>query len=255
MQWQTLSGEQLFAALPDPAIIFSADGTVMAANQSAAELFERDMPFPALTVTELLAQPERKRLDPLTWMRKWADSPHAPELQYVYLTCRTASGVEKQLSVRVARVQLDAEVCYLVTMHDVSRWEARLREERDAHRIAARVLAISADAVLMVDEQTNVTYVNDSTNRLLGYAPGELLGQPLAKLIPERFRGQHDAFMAAFAREPVPSRLMGERSPIVALAKDGEEILVEASISRITSKGKPVFSAQLRDLRTRGGHA
>jgi PAS domain S-box-containing protein len=248
MGWSDLTGEALFAALPAPALIFAADGTVVAANQGAAELFERDLPFPALTVTELLAQPERTRLDPLTWMRKWADSPDAPELDYVYLTCRTARGREKQLSVRVARLDGEGagEANYLVTMHDVSSWEKRLHDEREAHRVAARVLAISADAVIIVDENFDVTYANNSAYRLLGYPNGALLHMPLAGLIPERFRGRHDAFMARFAKETNPARLMGERSPVVALTRDGREIPVEASIARLTIRGKPVFSAQLR---------
>ncbi len=255
MAWNDLSSQGLFDCLPDPAIIFSVDGQVVAANLCAAELFELDMPFPQLNVTELLAQPERKRLDPLAWMRRWADSPHAPELEYVYLTCRTASGLEKQLSVRVARLQPAGEtaddVFYLVTMHDVSRWEERLHSEREAHRIASRVLAISSDAVIIVDENHDITYTNASADKLLGYAAGDLLHKPLAQIIPPRFRGGHAEFMARFATESSPARLMGERGPVVALAQSGEEIPVEASIARVTVQGKPVFSAQLRDLRER----
>ena len=79
-------------------------------------------------------------------MRKWADSPDAPELDYVYLTCRTAQGREKQLSVRVARLDGEGagETNYLVTMHDVSSWEKRLHDEREAHRVAARRLSPGA---------------------------------------------------------------------------------------------------------------
>ena len=248
MAWTELTGEALFAALPTPALVFATDGTVVAANQGAADLFERELPFPAMTVTELLAQPERTRLNPLAWMQKWADAPDAPELDYVYLTCRTARGKEKQLSVRVARLGGEGgdDTAYLVTMHDVSLWEKRLHDEREAHRVAARVLAISADAVIIVDENFDITYANNSAYKLLKYANGSLLHTPLAGLIPERFRGRHDGFMAQFAKEVNPARLMGERSPIVALAKDGEEIPVEASIARMTIRGKPVFSAHLR---------
>jgi PAS domain S-box-containing protein len=248
MAWDELTGAALFAALPAPAIVFSAEGAVLAANQGAADLFERTLPFPALTVTELLAQPERTRLDPLTWMRRWADTPDAPELDYVYLTCRTARGKEKQLSVRVTRLDPDSagDTFYLVTMHDVSLWETRLHDEREAHRVAARVLAISADAVIIVDEDFNITYANNSAYKLLKYPTGSLLNTPLAGLIPQRYRGRHDGLIAHFAKEVNPARLMGERAPIVALTKDGQEVPVEASIARTTIRGKPVYSAHLR---------
>lgn len=252
LAWNELSGEALFGALPDPTIIFSADGQVVAANQRAAELFEREMPFPAISVTELLAQPERARLDPLAWMRKWADSPSAPELDYVYLTCCTASGEEKQLSVRVARLTLEqSDTFYLVTMHDVSHREARLRSERDAHRLASQILAISADAVVIVDDDACVTYANESAHKLLGYSAGKLKGESLDRLMPERYRPQHTQFMQEFASEVNPARLMGERAAIVALSRSGDEIPVEASISRISIQGKTVFIALLRDMRQR----
>ena len=38
MAWADLTGAALFAALPTPAIVFAADGTVVAANQGAADL-------------------------------------------------------------------------------------------------------------------------------------------------------------------------------------------------------------------------
>jgi len=252
MTWSNLSSEALFASLPDPAIVFSVAGQVVAANQCAAELFEQTMPFPQISVTELLAQPERSRLDPLTWMQKWADTPNAPELEYVYLICRTASGAEKQLSVRVARlVPSEVETYFLVTMHDVSRREERMRKERDAHRLANQVLAITADAVIMADEDANVTYANASADALLEYLPGTLKNQNLGELLPHRFRTSHIQHMREFAAEVSPARLMGERKPIVALSKNGEEIPVEASISRVTIQGKPIFVALLRDLRQR----
>lgn len=247
MTWANLSAAALFEALPTPAIVLSVDGTVVAANPGAAELFERDMPSAGLTVMELLAQPERTRLDPLAWMQKWADTPDAPELDYVYLSCRTASGKDKQLSVRVARLSSDGEAYFLVTMHDVSLWESRLHKEREAHRIAAGVLAISADAVIIVDEKFVVTYANRSAYKLFGYDNGTLIDLPLADLIPQRYRGEHDGFITLFAKEVTPARLMGERGPIVALTKDGREVAVEASIARMTIKGKQVYSAHLRE--------
>ena len=127
-----------------------------------------------------------------------------------------------------------------------SSWEKRLHDEREAHRLAARVLAISADAVIVVDERFDITYANDSAHELLKYPKGTLLHTPLAGLIPERFRGRHDGFMAQFAKEVRPARLMGERSPVVALTRDGKEVPVEASIARTSIRGRTVYSAQLR---------
>ena len=44
---------------------------------------------------------------------------------------------------------------------------------------------------------------------------------------------------------------MGERSEVVGLTRDGEEIPLEASITKVTLEGDVYFSAHLRDLRAR----
>lgn len=248
MNWEDLSAEALFLGLPEPAIILAADGRVLAGNTCAEELFEMPGSFAGLSVTDLLPQPERTRLNPLEWLARWADRPDAPELEYVYLTCRTHTGAEKQLSVRVSKLGASN---YLVTMHDVSRWEERLHAERDAHRLAARVLAISADAVVITDAARRVTYANASALALFGYSATELEGMALGELLPARFRSTHDAFMDRFAAETTPARMMGDRRRVLALTKAGEEIPVEASITRVAVRGEQMFSAHLRDLRTR----
>ncbi|NOX52667.1 MAG: PAS domain-containing protein [Gammaproteobacteria bacterium] len=252
LQWQSLSSHRLFDSLPEPAILVDVDGLIAAGNQCACELFETGEPFPVISVNELLTEPERERLQVLSWFKKWADSPAAPELDYVYLSVRTKSAAEKQLSARVSRVRIKQhtagtfETFYLVTMHDIGPWEQRLRREREAHRIAARVLALSADAVLVVDEQSMVTYANASADVLFCCSKGTLLARPLADLIPERYRSSHAKLMQQFSQETSPSRYMSDRAPIYALTTQGNEVLVEASITRINLQNRTLFSVHLR---------
>ncbi len=244
--WQSGSEGRLLAQLPTPVIVVTTQGRVVFGNESAAELFDTEMPFDEVSVLDLLTQHERTRLNPLAWMEKWANSPNAPELDYVYLTCQTSTGQEKQLSVRVARADLGGTPHYLVTMHDMSRWLERWHTERDSHRVAARILSITADGVLMTDEELVITYANSSAEHLFGYAQGELVGKPLAELIPSRFRGAHIEHVARFVKEPQPSRLMSQRTPVTGLTKDGREVPIQASITRLSVSGRAVFSALLR---------
>lgn len=254
MDWQQLDSQQLFAELPDAALIIDADGRVLAGNRLAAQMFELPDTFAQVTVESLLTQPERARLQPLQWLRKWAERPDAPELDYVLLTAVTASGRQIQLSVRATRLDRDVyEPVYLVILRDMSRWESRLRSEREAHRLAARLLALSADGVVTTNSAFEITYVNPSAARMFGYPAAELQGQPLTKLLPRRFRTAHSDQMRRFAEESNPSRLMSDRGQIVGLTRDGEEIPIDASITRIRIRDETVFSAQLRDLRPRQG--
>ena len=194
LDWLALPSQSFFDALPDPALLVDVDGTVLAGNQCACELFEFASPFPSIAVDKLLTQPERKRLQVMSWLRKWADSPTAPELDYVYLTVQTDSGLQKQLSTKVSRLPLPQTApntsanVYLVTMHDIGPWEQRLRREQRAHKTAAHVLAQCADAVLIINDKYHISFANRSAEFLFIYPPNGLVGKHLETLLPERFR-------------------------------------------------------------------
>jgi len=54
------------------------------------------------------------------------------------------------------------------------RMETNLQEAR---KMAERYLSVAAEVILGLDPQGNITLLNDSGHRLLGYAPGELIGK------------------------------------------------------------------------------
>ena len=161
-------------------------------------------------------------------------------------TCTTSAGAQRYLSVRVARINLDEAVNYLVSMHDMTSWQQRLRNEQDAHRVASRILSITADGVIIADESQAITYANESAEKMFGYDTGELLGSPLETLIPPRFHEAHAEDIARFLQSKQPSRLMAGRTPVTALTKAGQEIPVDVSITRVNQHGKAVFSALVR---------
>jgi PAS domain S-box-containing protein len=236
-------------ALPDPALVIAPDGRVEFANAAAGRFLGAEASAHP-NITTFMPPGERQRLEPLRWLLHWAETPEAPEREFVHLTCRVADGGETQVRASVGRLDT-APVQYVVLLHDVGAELARQREARDAHRIAGRVLAISADAVINVDDAQHVSYANASAEALFGYGSGELTGRPLDELIPERFHARHGTDMADFVASTAPSRFMGQRGQVVGLTRDGEEVPLEASISKVTVEGGVTYSAILRDLRPR----
>jgi PAS domain S-box-containing protein len=128
------------------------------------------------------------------------------------------------------------------------RAEEELR--RSESRIAA-ILAIAADAIISLDGEMRITLFNEGAERLFGYAQGEILGQSLDTLIPERFRSRHRKDVRDFAASPVASRRMAERQEIYALHKDGTEFPAEASIAKLESGGERIYLAVVRDISER----
>ncbi len=250
MPFTDLSASNLLSGFPEPMLVIQPDGTLVFANDAAIRLLEVETPAAGL-ITDFLPENERSRLNPLAWLQRWAETPDAPEMDFVHLIVRTTSGRELPARVRVGRLRSEDETLYVVMLQDISRDQTRQQQTRSAHRLAARVLAISADAIVTVDPQLRVSYANPSAEALFGYGSGELVGVDLGTLLPERFRAAHGGQIAQFASESQPARLMGERAEIVGLTRSGEEVPLEASITKVTLEGDVYFSAHLRDLRAR----
>ena len=114
--------------------------------------------------------------------------------------------------------------------------------------LVAAILSVSADAIICVDREQRITFFNEGAESIFGYESKEMLGQPLATLLPERYRSSHGALMESFGRSQRSSRRMGDRSLISGVRKNGEEFIAEAAIAHMPSEAGSVFSVVLRDV-------
>jgi PAS domain S-box-containing protein len=114
--------------------------------------------------------------------------------------------------------------------------------------LVASILSLAADAIICVDAEQRITFFNEGAASIFGHDAAAMLGQPLATLLPERYRGSHGAHLESFRKSHVSSRRMGERSLIVGLRKNGEEFPAEAAIACMASDGGAVYSVVLRDI-------
>jgi PAS domain S-box-containing protein len=114
--------------------------------------------------------------------------------------------------------------------------------------LVAAILSLAADAIICVDSEQRITFFNEGAVRIFGYDEDEMLGQPLAALLPMRFRSTHRSHLDNFGKSAVASRRMGERSLISGVRKNGEEFPAEAAIAHMSTDRGPVFSVVLRDV-------
>ena len=68
------------------------------------------------------------------------------------------------------------------------------------------VVDAAYDAIITIDQEHNITLFNRAAEFLFGYSQSEMIGRPLSRLIPERFRERHSGYIHHFARSPVNSR-------------------------------------------------
>ena len=119
---------------------------------------------------------------------------------------------------------------------------------RASQRRFSGILTISAEAVISMDAHHNITLFNRAAENMFGYNAREILGQPLGRLIPERFREVHHEHIARFARSDKNSLLMADRRHVFGLRKDGSEFHMAASISKLHIAGETIFTVICNDV-------
>jgi PAS domain S-box-containing protein len=113
------------------------------------------------------------------------------------------------------------------------------------------LLAISADAVIAVDDEQRIIFFNEGAERIFGWNADEVGGQFLEILLPERYRAAHRGHVQGFGLAHGRARLMGDRQQLSGVRRNGEEFPCEAAIQRLDVNGKNVFAAVLRDISAR----
>ena len=148
---------------------------------------------------------------------------------------------ERTLELEAANHALEAEIAVR------RRVEASLRTSEERFR---GLIEMAPDAMVSVDRAGKIVLVNAQTERLFGYGRAELLGQPIERLIPDRYRGAHARKREAYTGAP-HVRPMGTELELIGLRKDGSEVAVEVSLAPTGSGRDSLVTAAIRDVTER----
>jgi PAS domain S-box-containing protein len=111
------------------------------------------------------------------------------------------------------------------------------------------LLESAPDAMVIVDEQAEIVFVNAQTERLFGYEREDMLGRPIEFLMPERFHALHVGHRGGFLRSP-SMRPMGAELEPCGLRADGTAFPVDVSLSPLRTEAGLLVVASVRDATT-----
>ena len=125
--------------------------------------------------------------------------------------------------------------------------EQNLRESEERFR---SIWETTNDGALIVDEGHVIRFANPAACEMFGYARVELVGQPLARIQPQRFQAAHQAGVARFLATGARARDW-KGVEVMALHRSGREMPVEIVFSEMRLQGSHRFVGFIRDITRR----
>lgn len=138
-----------------------------------------------------------------------------------------------------------------VMLNDVTERRTSEMRLRESQLQLQGVVESAMDAIITTDDESRVVLYNPAAARMFGVANTEVIGFPIQRLMPTRFRDAHAGHVQAFGRERGAARDIGKLRPIIGLRANGEEFTSEATISQIEIQGKKLYTVIMRDITER----
>jgi len=130
-------------------------------------------------------------------------------------------------------------------------WRARVQRALELSEQRYRLLSETAPmGILLSDELGRVIDANTQALAMFGYQRGELIGESIEILLPERFRHSHQAHRSSYVKEG-HARPMGVGRELCALRKDGTEFPAEIGLGPLVTTDGVVTSSTILDITAR----
>ncbi len=122
-----------------------------------------------------------------------------------------------------------------------------LKESEERYRVVAET---ASDAIVVIDEDSQILFVNGAAEKVFGYAGEEMLGERLTMLMPEYLRDLHRAGLKRYL-DTGRRHLDWEAIQLPGLHKSGKVIPLEVSFGEFAREGRRFFTGFIRDITER----
>ena len=140
-------------------------------------------------------------------------------------------------------------VIALGIVYRIKKHQAQVELQKSETRYRT-ITETAADAIITINENGIISFVNSAVEKIFGYSNDDLLGQNLSMLMPESYRQAHldgrNRYLKTRQRH-----IEWNSVPLMGLHKSGNEIPIEISFAEFLIDGKSFFTGMIRDISER----
>jgi PAS domain S-box-containing protein len=124
-----------------------------------------------------------------------------------------------------------------------------IEELKESEARYRAVTETSIDAIITAEKNDSILTWNKGARLIFGYG-SEIIGSPVATIIPEKYRKAHSDGMKRFLKTG-EKHFIGKTAELEAIRKDGKTFPIELSLSTWDSPSGVYFGAIIRDISER----
>lgn len=249
LQEQQAEFEIIFNSLPDAVIFTDTQRFIKKVNPAFTQIF-------GYTLPDVINQPAQMLYAHREEYEQESQTRFYPEAGF----CREPYEIEYRrkngqifASETIGTAVKDSEgnhLGYLKLIRDITRRkiaENALKSSEEKFRTFAEA---ASEALVTVDQNGEIVFVNKATEKMFGYHFDELLGQPVEILVPDRFHASHIKHRDRYLAEPF-TRPMGYGLDLTGRRKDGSEFSIEVGLSPVKSEDRNLTLSFIIDVTER----
>lgn len=127
------------------------------------------------------------------------------------------------------------------------RLERQVGELGEQRKRFQSLFETAPDAIIIIDQDGTMEYMNGSAERLFGYDASEALGHDVKMLMPEADSKHHTGYMNRYLDGGKP-HIIGIGREVTGKRKDGGTVALYLSIGEFTLDGRRKFTGILHDI-------